>query len=183
MKIIVGLGNPGREYAATRHNVGFMVIDELADELGITIDKKKFNAHYGEGRFGSEKLLLVKPQTYMNLSGEAVGTMASWYKVAPEDVIVVYDDMDLPLGKLRVRGQGSAGGHNGVKSLISHLGTEKFPRVKIGIGRGRESINHVLAPFAAQEREEVLSALNTATLAVKALISEGLLKAMNTYNG
>ena len=184
MKLIVGLGNPGKEYAETRHNVGFMVVDHLAGDLGISIDKKKYSALYGEGKLGMEKVLLVKPQTYMNLSGQAVWPLAHWYKVSPEDIITVYDDMDLPLGKLRVRSQGSAGGHNGVKSLIAALGTEKFVRVKIGIERSvqGDSIDHVLRPFLPSEKEIVAQAIKNAAEAVRTLVIDGIEKAMNRYN-
>lgn len=184
LKIIVGLGNPGKEYAETRHNVGFMVVDHLAGDLGISIDKKKYSAHYGEGKLGMEKVLLVKPQTFMNLSGQAVWPLAHWYKVSPEDIITIYDDMDLPLGKLRVRSQGSAGGHNGVKSLIASLGTEKFARVKLGIERSAQgdSIDHVLKPFLPLEKEIVTQAVKNAAEAVKTLVTDGIEKAMNRYN-
>lgn len=135
MKIIVGLGNPGNEYAKTRHNVGFMLVDALAEHLNINLWKDKFNAQIAEGRIGTEKILLVKPQTYMNNSGEAVGPLMRWYKVTPEDIIVAHDDMDIPAGTIRIRKKGSSGGHNGIKSLIAHLGSENFPRVRLGVGR------------------------------------------------
>ena len=137
MKMIVGLGNPGAEYAQTRHNVGFMLVDKLASDLKVDVTKKKFNALMAECQIKGEKIILVKPQTYMNLSGDAVGPLARWYKINPSDIMVIYDDMDLPLGKLRIRPFGGTGGHNGMKSLIAALGTEKFPRMRIGIGRTR----------------------------------------------
>ncbi len=135
MKLIVGLGNPGRQYADTKHNIGFMVVDYLAGKLGIKVDKIKFKSIIGEGFVGTEKIVLAKPQTYMNLSGEAVLDMVQWYKPEPQDMLVIFDDMDLPLGKLRLRMKGSAGGHNGMKSIIYLVQSDEFPRLRIGIGR------------------------------------------------
>ena len=185
MKIIVGLGNPGNEYAKTRHNVGFMLIDALADNLNITLWKDKFNAQIAEGRIGTEKILLVKPQTYMNNSGEAVGPLMRWYKLEPEDIIVAHDDMDIPAGTVRIRKKGSSGGHNGIKSLIAHLGSENFARIRLGIGRplpGWSVVKHVLAPFPAEDRIEVDKAIDYLIPAVKCIITDGLDIAMNKYN-
>lgn len=185
MKIIVGLGNPGNEYAKTRHNVGFMLIDALADNLNITLWKDKFNAQIAEGRIGTEKILLVKPQTYMNNSGEAVGPLMRWYKLEPEDIIVAHDDMDIPAGTVRIRKKGSSGGHNGIKSLIAHLGSENFARIRLGIGRplpGWSIVKHVLAPFPAEDRIEVDKAIDYLIPAVKCIITDGLDIAMNKYN-
>ena len=185
MKIIVGLGNPGNEYAKTRHNVGFMLIDTLADNLNITLWKDKFNAQIAEGRIGTEKILLVKPQTYMNNSGEAVGPLMRWYKLEPEDIIVAHDDMDIPAGTVRIRKKGSSGGHNGIKSLIAHLGSENFARIRLGIGRplpGWSVVKHVLAPFPAEDRIEVDKAIDYLIPAVKCIITDGLDIAMNKYN-
>ena len=158
MYVIVGLGNPGKQYENTRHNVGFNVIDILAKEYDISVTKIKHKALIGEGRVGSEKVLLVKPQTYMNLSGNSIVQVVKFYKIDPAtDLIVVYDDMDLPLGKLRVKVNGSAGGHNGIKSIISHLGQD-FIRVKCGIGKAKskdENINFVLGRFTKEESEIV----------------------------
>lgn len=185
MKIIVGLGNPGNEYAKTRHNVGFMLIDALADNLNITLWKDKFNAQIAEGRIGTEKILLVKPQTYMNNSGEAVGPLMRWYKLEPEDIIVAHDDMDIPAGTVRIRKKGSSGGHNGIKSLIAHLGSENFARIRLGIGRplpGWSVVKHVLAPFPAEDKIEVDKAIDYLIPAVKCIITDGLDIAMNKYN-
>lgn len=185
MKIIVGLGNPGNEYAKTRHNVGFMLIDALAEHLNITLWKDKFNAQIAEGRIGAEKILLVKPQTYMNNSGEAVGPLMRWYKLEPEDIIVAHDDMDIPAGTIRIRKKGSSGGHNGIKSLISHIGSENFARVRLGIGRplpGWSVVKHVLAPFPAEDKAEVDKAIEYLIPAVECIVSDGLDIAMNKYN-
>lgn len=185
MKIIVGLGNPGNEYAKTRHNVGFMLIDSLAEHLNITLWKDKFNAQIAEGRIGAEKILLVKPQTYMNNSGEAVGPLMRWYKLEPEDIIVAHDDMDIPAGTIRIRKKGSSGGHNGIKSLISHIGSENFARVRLGIGRplpGWSVVKHVLAPFPAEDKAEVDKAIDYLIPAVECIVSDGLDIAMNKYN-
>lgn len=185
MKIIVGLGNPGNEYAKTRHNVGFMLIDALAEHLNITLWKDKFNAQIAEGRIGAGKILLVKPQTYMNNSGEAVGPLMRWYKLEPEDIIVAHDDMDIPAGTIRIRKKGSSGGHNGIKSLISHIGSENFARVRLGIGRplpGWSVVKHVLAPFPAEDKAEVDKAIDYLIPAVECIVSDGLDIAMNKYN-
>ncbi|MDA8235809.1 MAG: aminoacyl-tRNA hydrolase [Clostridia bacterium] len=185
MKLIVGLGNPGSRYEATRHNVGFLVIDRLARELGVTVNKNQNQAMVGQGRFGPDKVLLVKPQTYMNKSGEAVGSLAGYYKVEPEDVIVIYDDLDLEPGRLRIRAKGSAGGHNGIKSIISHLGTEEFPRIKVGIGRpvpGMNSADYVLGFINKEDWPVLDQALNSAMDAVKEIIQHGIIQAMNLYN-
>ncbi|MBO8138095.1 MAG: aminoacyl-tRNA hydrolase [Desulfotomaculum sp.] len=183
MKMIVGLGNPGPEYSKTRHNVGFMVLDKLAGNLNTAVNKNKFKALMGEAEVNDEKVLLIKPQTYMNLSGEAVGRLAQWYKISPQDVVVIYDDMDLPLGKMRIRLKGSSGGHNGMKSIIAHLGTENFPRIRIGIGRGTESIKHVLSNFTKDEMKQVEEVLNNAVEAVITMLNKDINTAMNKYNG
>ena len=134
MKIIAGLGNPGREYESTKHNVGFMTLDLLADKLGISISKEKFKALIGEGRIGTEKIILVKPQTYMNLSGESIREVVGFYKIDIEDLIVIYDDIDIPAGTLRIRSKGSAGTHNGMRSVVYQLQEDGFPRIRVGIG-------------------------------------------------
>ncbi|MBM7855212.1 PTH1 family peptidyl-tRNA hydrolase [Desulfohalotomaculum tongense] len=182
MKLIVGLGNPGPEYSQTRHNVGFMTVDRLAEELKAEVNKNKFKALIGEAQIGCEKILLVKPQTYMNLSGEAVGMLARWYKLSAEDIVVIYDDMDLPLGKLRIRPQGGSGGHNGMKSIIAHLGTEKFARIRIGIGRSEDSIKHVLGNFSTEEMKQIDSVISDAVKAVHVLVCRDVNTAMNKYN-
>lgn len=185
MKIIVGLGNPGNEYAKTRHNVGFMLVDALAEHLNINLWKDKFNAQIAEGRIGTEKILLVKPQTYMNNSGEAVGPLMRWYKVTPEDIIVAHDDMDIPAGTIRIRKKGSSGGHNGIKSLIAHLGSENFPRVRLGVGRplpGCSVVNHVLAPFPQEDKTAVDEAIKYLIPAVECIVNDSVDMAMNKYN-
>jgi len=132
--LIVGLGNPGPDYMHTRHNVGFDCLDMLASDIGASLDRTRFRGYFGEGRIGTEKVLLLKPSTYMNLSGESVGEAAAFYKIPPENIILIYDDISLEVGRLRIRKKGSPGGHNGIKSVTAHLGTDVFPRVKIGIG-------------------------------------------------
>ena len=185
MKVIVGLGNPGREYAQTKHNVGFMLVDALADKLGIFNWQEKFDALIAEGRLGTEKILLVKPQTYMNDSGRAVGPLMNWYKLPPEALIVAHDDMDIPAGTIRIRKKGSAGGHNGIKSVLAHLGDEHFSRVRIGIGRplsGWTVINHVLAPFQEEDVPKIKEAIQYLLPAVECIVTEDTDKAMNLYN-
>ena len=154
MKLIIGLGNPGKEYENTRHNVGFNVIDILAKEYDISVTKIKHKALIGEGRIGSEKVLLVKPQTYMNLSGETLIDIYKYYKVDLDNIIVIYDDMDIEPGKIKIRKKGSSGGHNGMKSIIQMIGTEDFPRIRIGIGRPEhngDEINHVIGAIPEEQ--------------------------------
>ncbi len=185
MKIIVGLGNPGSEYAKTRHNVGFMLIDALAEHLNVDLWKDKFNAKIAETRIGTQKVLLVKPQTYMNNSGEAVGPLMRWYKLTPEDIIVAHDDMDIPAGTIRIRKKGSSGGHNGIKSLIAHVGSENFAHVRLGIGRplpGWTVVNHVLASFPPEDKEKVDEAIKYLIPAVECMVNESVDIAMNKYN-
>lgn len=186
MKMLVGLGNPGRKYELTKHNVGFLVADLLADELNTEIKQKKDNALYAEARVINEKLLIVKPQTYMNLSGEAVGALARFYRILPEEIIVIYDDLDLEVGKIRIRSKGTSGGHNGIKSLIQHLGTTEFPRIKLGIGRtypGWKTPDYVLSPFNDEEWKLIEPAIVKAKDAVLELLKNGVVSAMNRYNG
>ena len=185
MKIIVGLGNPGAEYAKTRHNVGFMLVDALAERLGEDTWRERYDALVLETRIGAEKVLLVKPITYMNESGRAVGPLMSWYKLEPEDLIVAHDDMDIPVGTVRIRKKGSAGGHNGIKSILAHLGDEHFARVRIGIGRplpGWTVIHHVLAPFPAEDVPKVREALDYLIPAVECMVTEDVDMAMNRFN-
>ncbi len=181
MRLIVGLGNPGREYLETRHNVGFMLLDRLAArERADFRAEKAWRASVA--RTGD--LFLCKPLTFMNLSGEAVRGLSQFYKIAPADLLVVADDMALPLGKLRLRPGGSAGGHNGLRSIIEHLGTNEFPRLRIGIGAARpgEAVGYVLGRFAVAEREEVENALIAAEAAIAYLREKGLQAAMNACN-
>ena len=184
MYIIAGLGNPGSKYAHTRHNVGFDTVEYLADYYGIDIETKKFQALVGQGVIEGNKVLLVKPQTYMNLSGEAVGEAARFYKIPADHVIVISDDISLPLGKLRVRGNGSAGGHNGLKNIIAHLGTDAFPRVKVGVGAPEHDIvDWVIGPFTANERKVIDGVLDRALGAAECIITDGVSAAQNRYNG
>jgi PTH1 family peptidyl-tRNA hydrolase len=185
MKIIAGLGNPGAEYSSTKHNVGFMFIDYLAAQLDIIAWKEKFEGLAAEGRIGTEKILLLKPLTYMNESGRCVGQALAWYKLPPEDLIVVHDDMDIPAGMVRIRSKGSAGGHNGIKSIIAHAGSEKFNHVRIGIGRPLPSwtvVKHVLAPFSADDAPKIEEAIAYLVPAVECIVQEGIDMAMNRYN-
>lgn len=185
MKVIVGLGNPGSEYAKTKHNVGFMFIDAMAEKLGVSEWRDKFEAKIAETRIGSEKVLLVKPMTYMNESGQAVGPIMSFYKLLPEDLIVVHDDMDIPAGTIRIRKKGSAGGHNGIKSILAHVGDEHFARVRIGIGRpltGWTVVNHVLAPFSNEDAPKIDEAIKYLEPAVECIINDDVDMAMNKFN-
>ena len=184
--LIVFLGNPGPKYACTRHNAGFMTADAMAKKLGVSINKLRFKALTASADIGGEKVLLMKPQTFMNLSGEAVGEAARFYKVPPEHVIVVSDEVSLPLGKLRVRPKGSAGGHNGLKSIIAHLGSDAFPRIRLGVGApphpDYDMADWVLSVFRNQDLEDMLSASDRAAEAVITYITDGPERAMNKYN-
>ena len=186
MKMFAGLGNPGAEYAATRHNVGFMLADALAARWNASGWRTKQDALVSEARLGAEKILLVKPLTYMNESGRAVGPLLSWYKLAPEDLIVAHDDMDLPVGTIRLRKKGSAGGHNGMKSILYHVQDENFHRVRIGVGHpvhGREQvIRHVLSPFSGEDAQKIREAIEYLLPAVECILTEGIDLAMNKYN-
>ena len=186
MYIIVGLGNPTSQYAGTRHNIGFDTIDRLASKMGISVDTKKHKALIGKGVLGGEKVVLAKPQTYMNLSGEAVRELIDFYKIDSEDeLIIIYDDISLDVGKLRMRAKGSAGGHNGIKSIIAHTGSEVFKRVKIGVGNKpprMELADYVLGHFSKEERAIMDEALDKAVEAIEIIISEGLNAATNKYN-
>jgi peptidyl-tRNA hydrolase, PTH1 family len=186
-QLIVGLGNPGTKYAQTRHNVGFDLLDSLAKrwQIGFS-DRKQFQGIYGEG-FGSNnaKIRLLKPQTFMNLSGQSVRAVIDWFKLPPESVLVVYDDLDLPLGKIRLRLSGSAGGHNGMKSIISHLGTQDFPRVRIGIGKScgeKDTISHVLGKFSTVETPIVSEVIYLVNDSIEMSLKQGMEKAMSFYN-
>ncbi|MDD3654113.1 MAG: aminoacyl-tRNA hydrolase [Desulfotomaculaceae bacterium] len=186
MKIIVGLGNPGREYALTRHNIGFMVIDRLALALKVKLEKKLLKSLVGQVQIGGEKVILVKPQTYVNLSGEAVGALINWYRLTASDLLVVYDDLDLPPGKLRIRPGGSSGGHKGVQSIIQIIGTESFPRMRVGIGRPTvpefETADYVLGQISGSEVQIFNEVLKLAPEAVHCIVREGIERAMNLYN-
>ena len=185
VKIIAGLGNPGREYAQTKHNAGFMLVDALAEQLGATDWRERSEALVAEARIGAEKVLLVKPQTYMNESGRAVGPLMQFYKLPPEDLIVCHDDMDIPCGTIRIRKKGSAGGHNGIKSILAHVGDEHFTRVRVGIGRpapGWTVVNHVLAPFAAEDAPKIQEAIKYLLPAIACIVQDGTDMAMNKFN-
>ena len=185
--LVVGLGNPGSKYEWTRHNMGFLVIDELADRLDIPVKRLKFKALTNTAVLGGHSVLLMKPTTYMNLSGEAVGQAARFYKIPPERVLVISDDAALPQGKLRVRRSGSAGGHNGLKNIIAHLGTDQFPRVKVGVGEkphpDSDMADWVLGAFTGQDRKVMEEAVSRAADAVTVLLQHGVDQAMSSYNG
>lgn len=186
MYIIAGLGNPTSQYDKTRHNVGFDAIDKVAEKHGISLNMKKYHGIYGTGVINGEKVLLVKPQTYMNLSGECIIEFLNFYKLDPEqELIVLYDDISLAPGNIRIRKKGSAGGHNGIKNIIAHLGHDKFVRVKIGVGEkppGYDLADFVLGRFSQSERQEVEEALERTEEAVEGIIGEGAETAMNLYN-
>ena len=186
MKLIVGLGNPGPEYRETRHNIGFMVADVLVDRWGVTDRwREKFEALQIKHAVGDDQVVLVKPLTFMNLSGQVVQATAAFYKIEPADVFIVTDDVALPLGRLRARRDGGAGGHNGLKSVIQHLGTQAFPRMRVGVGRGegdRDLADHVLGRFDASERDTVSAAVLRAADATEMFISEGIQRVMNAFN-
>lgn len=186
MKIIAGLGNPGREYAGTRHNIGFSVIEQLADQYNISMTEKKHKAVYGRGRIEGEKVILLEPQTYMNLSGESILDAVQYYKLDPEqDLLVIYDDIDLEAGRLRIRAKGSAGGHNGVKNIIANLGTQIFPRIRVGVGakpKGWDLVDHVLGRFSREELSLIEEGKKAACQAVGIIIGQGVEAAMNQMN-
>ena len=183
--LVVGLGNPGQKYANTRHNMGFLTVDLLAEEAGVQLNKVKFKSAYNILRFAGARCLVMKPQTYMNLSGEAVREAAQFYKIPPERVLVIYDDVSLAVGKLRVRPSGSAGGHNGIKNIIAHLGTQDFPRVKIGTGapgEGGDMIDWVIGVPSQADRKILLETFHRAIEAAACIIEHGCQKAMNDFN-
>ena len=181
----MGLGNPGRPYEGTRHNVGFDTVDLLAYRNNITLNKLKFKSVYGEGIIGKEKVILLKPQTYMNNSGMAVLDLYNFYRIPVENILIIVDDIDIDFGTIRIKRKGSAGSHNGLKSIIYHLQSENFPRVKIGIGKKKENqdlADFVLSRFNKEEREKIDEAIEKAALAVETIIADGIDKAMNKFN-
>ncbi len=184
--LVVGLGNPGQKYERTRHNMGFLTVDLLAQREGVKLNKVKFKSAYNILTFAGAKCLVMKPQTYMNLSGEAVREAVQFYKLPPERVLVIYDDVSLPVGKLRVRPTGSAGGHNGIKNIIAHLGTQDFPRIKIGTGApaggGADMIDWVIGVPSQAERKVLLETFGRAIDAAECIIRSGCQKAMNDFN-
>ncbi|WP_416151908.1 aminoacyl-tRNA hydrolase [Salipaludibacillus sp. HK11] len=185
MKLVVGLGNPGKNYERTRHNVGFEVIDKCQERLKIELDQAKFKGSYGFTRAGGKKVFLLKPLTYMNLSGESIVPLMNYFKIDQEDLLIVYDDLDLPPGKIRLRQKGSHGGHNGVRSIIQHLGTDQFNRIRIGVGRpdpGMSVPDYVLGTFPPDDRQNVEESLEKAAKAVEAWTEKDFLKVMNDFN-
>ena len=185
MYIIAGLGNPTKEYENTRHNVGFAVIDRLADKYNIDVSERKHRGFCGKGMIEGQKVLLVKPQTFMNLSGESIRSVMDYYKITPEELIVIYDDISLNPGQLRIRKKGSAGGHNGMKNIIAHLGTSEFPRIKVGVGEKPPQMDlkdYVLSRFSKGEKELMEQAFQEAALAAVMMITEGADRAMNHFN-
>ena len=184
--LIVGLGNPGQKYEHTRHNMGFLTVDLLAEQLNVKLNKVKFKSAYNIVRFAGQKCLVMKPQTYMNLSGESVGEAARFYKVPADHVLVISDDVSLPVGRLRIRKSGSAGGHNGLKNIIQHLGTDAFPRIKVGVGMpdhpDHEMIDWVIGKPQGEEAKTLRAALDRAADAALSVIDEGPDRAMNRFN-
>jgi len=185
-QLIVGLGNPGRKYAQTRHNIGFMAVDGLIKRYPVQKEIRRFNTLFGEATIDGHAVLLAKPQTFMNSSGEAVAAIAHWFKIPVDHIIVIYDDLDLPVGKLRIRPGGSSGGHRGIQSIIDHLGSSDFCRVRIGIGRpypGRDAVDHVLERFTADEEIDIANAIDSASDAIVHLLDHSVTEAMNVFNG
>ena len=186
MFIIAGLGNPDRQYEGTRHNAGFDVIDRIAEKYNIAVDTKRHRAYIGKGIIEGQKVILAKPQTYMNLSGESIRSLVDYYKVDEEnELLVIYDDISLDVGQLRIRAKGSAGGHNGIKNIIAHLGTQIFPRIKVGVGekpKGYDLADYVLGHFSKSEREMMDEGCDNAVRAAELILSGQLNEAMNEFN-
>ena len=185
MKLIAGLGNPGSTYDKTRHNIGFEVVEELASRFGSPLSQTKFNGIYSIVHKNGEKLILLKPLTYMNLSGESIRPIMEYYDIPVEDILVIYDDLDLPVGKIRLRQKGSAGGHNGIKSTIAHVGTQNFNRIRIGINRppvGVTVSDYVLGKFRKEEREEMKAVIQTSADACEEWLEKSFLDVMNRFN-
>ncbi len=186
VKLVVGLGNPGRKYEGTPHNVGFSVVERLAEQCGSRFRRSlRFRAHTAKVTIGNDAVLLIKPQTFMNLSGEAVGGLLRYHKATPSDVIVLLDDVDLAVGRIRIRPQGGSGGHKGLASIIQHIGTGDFVRVRMGVGRGAGTANvvsHVLSPIASAQRDRVDSMTERAADAVREILESGVNSAMNRFN-
>ncbi len=185
--LIVGLGNPGKEYEKTRHNVGYRVLDVLADKLNCKVDKLKFQGFYGQVNYGSKKLFLLKPRTFMNLSGRSVVQLSAYFQIPPQRIIVLFDDISLEPGRLRIRADGSAGGHNGIKSIISEVGSQEFPRVKIGVGAKahpeQDLADWVLSTFSPLDEKALSSALDRAADAALCILDRGISEAQSRYNG
>ena len=184
MFLIVGLGNPGKEYDGTRHNIGFAAVDYIADKYNIELKRIKFKGVFGEGFIEGKKVILLKPTTYMNLSGESIREVINFYKISNEEVIVIYDDISLEVGRLRIREKGSHGGHNGIKSIIANLGTDVFPRVKIGVGAPKGNlVSHVLGKFSEDEIEVLRETIKASSDAVSIIMKADIKEAMNKLNG
>lgn len=186
MKLVVGLGNPGRTYRWTRHNMGFLLVEQLARRHGIELSRRGLHSLYGRGRIGGQEVLLAKPQKYMNLSGEAVSRLLRFFKIPPDDLMILHDDLDLPVGKVRIRRRGGHGGHRGVKSIIESLGRQDFLRVKVGIGRPRnleqDPTDFVLEPFSKAEKEAFGKQIEKSVDVVELLLQEGAETAMNRFH-
>ena len=184
MYIIAGLGNPGKKYENTRHNMGFIAVDLLAEEFGIKVDKLKFKSLVGEGRIAGQRVLLMKPQTYMNLSGEAIREAVNFYKIEPEELIVIYDDIDIPTGTFRIRKKGSAGTHNGMRSVVYQIQSDQFPRIRVGIGSEKkvDLIHYVTGGVSKSEKELLEDALVKAAKSAACIVEKGIDKAMNEFN-
>jgi peptidyl-tRNA hydrolase, PTH1 family len=185
MKLIIGLGNPGKQYEKTRHNVGFMMIDKLSSELSIPLDRQKFNGIYGIGHISGEKVILLKPLTYMNLSGECIRPLMDFYEINDDEIVVIYDDLDLPVGKIRLRTKGGAGGHNGIKSIILHLATQEFNRIRIGVDRpinGMKITDYVLGKFQEEEEQGIRDAIDRSVNACEKWLSTPFTQVMNEFN-
>ena len=184
MILIVGLGNPGKQYEQTRHNIGFDVIDYMANKYNIDVNREKFKGICGEGFIENKKVILLKPLTYMNLSGESIRELANFYKLEDDEIIVVYDDLSLDIGRLRIREKGSAGGHNGIKSIIQNLGGDKFPRVKVGVGQPKDNlVNHVLGKFSKEDREHIEKVIPVVSDAIVEIVKNDAKESMNKFNG
>ena len=184
MILIVGLGNPGKQYEQTRHNIGFDVIDYMANKYNIDVNREKFKGICGEGFIENKKVILLKPLTYMNLSGESIRELANFYKIEDDEIIVVYDDISLDIGRLRIREKGSAGGHNGIKSIIQNLGGDKFPRVKVGVGQPKDNlVNHVLGKFSKEDREHIEKVIPVVSDAIVEIVKNDAKESMNKFNG
>lgn len=186
MFLIVGLGNPGTEYAATRHNIGFDMVTYLSDKYGIALRSKEGKAIVGKGVIEGQKVMLVQPQTYMNLSGESVRALMDYYKLTTDEIVIIYDDISMPVGQVRIRPKGSAGGHNGIKSIIAHLGTQEFPRIKIGVGAKPENgdlVKHVLVRFSKEDDAKIRDVFALAEEGLLAILQEDVKTAMNAVNG
>lgn len=185
MYLIAGLGNPSKNYEGTRHNIGFTMIDAIGEKFGIDVTTKKHKALVGRGIIDGMRVILAKPQTYMNLSGESIREIADFYKIEPENIIIIYDDISLDVGRLRIRKKGSAGGHNGIKNIIAHLGTQEFPRIKVGIGNkpeGWDLADYVLSKYSKAEQEAMKEASDDVIGAVRLMIMDDIDAAMNRYN-